>query len=184
MGAGEQLLAEVAKLSAKVDRLLAHLGADKAAGNGNGNGSAATAGGRVATLQETAGEYGDPKIGKMPKNWHGASFDGCVASECSPEFLDFWSDFLDWKANNPRPGKEQYVEYNRRDAARCRRWAIEIREGRVKQSARGVAATPPPDDAGTVWSGGGSHAHDGGLPPPPSDDGMPPPPFGDDDTPF
>lgn len=190
MGAGDDILRALTEnmatymhrtdaLEAKIDRLLAHLGATGNARTGGGGG-----GSDVASVRDIQGERGDPKIGKMPRNWTGENYEGCTASQCSPDFLDFYAEFLRWKADNPRPGKEKYAEYDRRDAARCRRWAIEIREGRHKQGARSApAAAPPPDDGGTVWSGGGGYSHDGGLPPPPSDDGMPPP-FGDDDTPF
>ena len=108
------------RIEAKLDRLLAHLGANQPAQGSNGGG------GGVATVAQIRGDKGDPKIGKAPKNWHGPSFDGCVASECTPEYLDFHADFLDWKADNPRPGKEQYAKYDRADAARCRRWAMGV----------------------------------------------------------
>lgn len=167
-GAGSQILARLDTLEKKLDRLLAHLGADRPAGN---NGAAS--GGRVASMQEIQGDKGDPKIGKMPKNWKGANFENMHASQCSPEFLDFWSDFLDYKADNPREGKEKYVKFDRLDAARCRRWAVEIREGRVSQAPAGGGASwddgppparPTPRSAAPEdpWGGGGDWGSSGG----------------------
>ncbi len=183
MGAGDDILRRMAEFEAtmlnrlddidrKVDRLAAHLGADRAA-------AGTSQGGAVAPVSQIRGERGNPKIGKAPKNWDGPSFEGCVASECSPDYLDFHADFLDWKASNPRPGKEKYAQYDRADAARCRRWAIEIREGRYKQEARVIEGPPPAEEPpGTVWTAGNEG--------PPADDGAPPPDggYGDDDQPF
>ncbi len=181
-GAGSAILARLDALEKKLDRLMAHLGATRAA---SGNGAPATVGGRVGTPQDITGDRGDPKVRMVPKAWTGENFKGVCASQCSPDFLDIYADQLDWFADHPKADADpKKADWDRLDAARCRRWALEIREGRREPGARKThAPTPPPDDAGTVWSGGG-HAHDGGLPPPPSDDGMPPPPFGDDDTPF
>ncbi len=173
MGAGEQIRGRLDALEKKIDRLLAHLGADRPAGNG------ASGAGAIATLAQIQGEHGDFEVGKPPKNWKGDSFEGYFTSECPPDFLDFYADFLDWKAGNPRPGKEKYAKYDSLNAARCRRWAIEIREGRHKPKPRTAAAAPPPpppdeDYGGTVWSSGNA---------PPSDDyDLPPPP--EDDLPF
>lgn len=175
-GAGSAILAEVKALREQMDRLMAHFGL------GDNGRRAPNASGNVASVRDIQGDRGDPKIGKMPRNWTGDNFEGCSASECSPDFLDFYADFLDWKANNPRPGKEKYAEYDRRDAARCRRWGIEIREGRTQQGKPKRAASPPPD-GDTVWS------HGSGGPSPDDDAGMPPPPddyngggFGSDDS--
>ena len=162
----------IAHLEGKVDRLLAHLGADRQASNGS-------AAGAVAPVSQLQGQYGDPEIGRIPPSrWSGPSYEKWRASECPPDFLDVYADFLDWKADNPRPGKEQFARFDRERAGKCRRWAIEIREGRYKQPARRVeqAGPPPPDDAGTTWSSG-----ERDMPPPPDDFGPPP---GDDDNPF
>lgn len=175
MGAGEEILARLAAMEAKLDKLAAHLGANGSASNGG------AAGGKVATTEQIKGDHGDPEIGRMPKNWNGDNFEGLRASQCSPEFLGFYADFLDWKAANPRAGKEKYAKYDSLNAARCRRWAVEIREGRHKQSARSeqTAAPPPGDDydhGAAVWDRGGPP---GRMPPPPDEGG-----YGDDDAPF
>ncbi len=181
MGAGEDIMrrlaaqdTELAALRKDVTRLLAHLGADRATSNG------VSAAGTVATLMQIQGEYGDFEIGKMPKNWTGANFEGYLTSECAPDFLDFYADFLDWKAANPRKGKEQYAKYDALNGQRCRRWAIEIREGRHKPQRREAVPTPPPP-GDYEWTSGGAPSNDG-LGPPPGDFDLPPPP--DDDCPF
>ena len=172
-----------ARIEEKLDRLLAHLGADrKGNGAGNGNGGASSGGsdaGAVATLADIQGQHGDfeVKASKNPRGWDGEICDGRMASECPPGFLEAYANFLDWKASNPPPGKEKSVKFQRLDAARCRRWAIEIREGRVKPKVQ-REMSPPPDDNGTSWNSGG-----GDPPPSDYDDGRGPPP-GDDSIPF
>ncbi len=136
------VLAAVVRIEGKVDLLIQHLGANRGA-----SGAGAPAAGRVADLREIQGERGDPKIGKRPKTWEGDFPEGLRASQCHPDFLDEYAGLLDWKADHPREGKEKYADYDRRDAARCRRWAVEIREGRVKQE---IAAAPP----ATSWDEG------------------------------
>jgi hypothetical protein len=179
-GAGTAILAEVKALSSKVDALMKHFGLG---GSGGANGSTNTGGkgdgGNVAPVTEIRGKYGDPQIGRMPKNWHGPSYEDCMASECPPDFLDFYADFLDWKADNPREGKEKYAKYDRLNAARCRRWALEAREGRHRPKVRAVAAPPPPGE--TTWDQGNAPPSDDAMGPPP--DAGAPPPF-DDDCPF
>lgn len=171
-----------ARIEEKLDRLLAHLGADRK-GNGAGNGNAgagdAPTGGAVATLADIQGQHGDfeVKASKNPRGWDGEICDGRMASECPPGFLEAYANFLDWKASNPLPGKEKSVKFQRLDAARARRWAIEIREGRVKPKVQREMA-PPPGDNGASWSSGGDN------PPPGDDDGLGPPPGSDDDIPF
>lgn len=165
-----------ARIEEKLDRLLRHLGADKPASNGNGgNGSG---GGAVATVAEIQGDHGDFEVKFEPRSWKGPSFKGSYISQCPPEFLDMLADMLDNFADNPLPGKEKSSKFKRLDAARCRRWAIEIREGRVKPKVQREMA-PPPGDNGASWSSGG------GNPPPMDDDGLGPPPGSDDsDVPF
>jgi len=172
-----------ARIEEKLDRLLSHLGADRSERNDSGSGDAG--GGNVATVDQIQGDRGDfeVKAKKNPRGWDGPSCDGLMVSQCPPKFLEAYANFLDWKADKPQAGKEQYAKYDRLNAARCRRWAIEIREGRVKQApARHEAprdmAPPPPDDNGTSWNSGG-----GDPPPSDYDDGLGPPP-GDDSIPF
>jgi hypothetical protein len=148
-GAGSAILAELAKTNAKLDALMKHFGLGA---SGQTSAGGATNGGEVGDAKDIEGQYGDPKIGRMPKNWKGDNFEGKRASQCTPEFLDFWANFLDWKADNPRAGKEQYAKNDRRDARRCRRWALEIREGRVRQEA------PPDGGYPSDWDNDGPPA--------------------------
>ena len=158
-GAGTAILAEIKALNAKLDALMKHFGL-----GANGQPASGAAGANVATLAQIQGEHGNPEIGRMPKNWHGPSFEGLRASECAP-------DFLDWKADNPREGKEKYAKYDRLNGARCRRWAVEIREGRHKPRTRQPAAPPPGE---TTWSRGNAPPMHDAMEPPPDD--LPPPP--------
>jgi hypothetical protein len=135
MGAGEQILERLAALEVKVDRLLNHIGANKPTG--------AVTGG-AATLAQTQATGGDPEIKWDIKSWKGPSFKGLLASECSAEFLDAYADYHDWKADNPKDGREKFAPYDRRTAALCRRWSIEIREGRHEPKPRTKAAPPRP----------------------------------------
>lgn len=162
-----QLEAKIAGLEAKVDRLLSHLGADRQA-------QSASESGAVAPLSDIRGEHGDVEIKKDPPRWKGSPIAPAWASQCPPEYLEIVADLLDFKADKPRPGKEQYAKYDRRNAARCRRWAIEIREGRVKQEPIREREDGPPPPADDGYSSGD-------MPPPPDDFGPPP---GDDDVPF
>jgi hypothetical protein len=163
----EQILTRISGLEAKVDRLLSHLGADRQA-------QSASDGGAVAPLSDIRGERGDVEFKKDPPRWKGTPLAPIRASQCPPEYLEIAAGFFDFKADKPRPGKEDFAKYDRLNAARCRRWAIEIREGRVKQEPirdREDGPSPPADDGYSS----------GNMPPPPDDFGPPP---GDDDTPF
>lgn len=170
-GAGSAILTRLDALEKKIDRLLAHLGA-----NGSASGNSGTQTGNAATVAQIKGERGDPKIRMVPKSWHGESYKGMLASECSPDFLEVYAEQLDWFASKNEDPKK--AGWDRLDAARCRRWAIEIREGRHKARPRETpAAMPPPGDdydpSATVW--------DAGTPPPPDDGDAG---FGSDDMPF
>ncbi len=163
-----QLEAKIADLEAKVDRLLSHLGADRRSAQG-GQGV-----GDVAPVSAIRGPHGDVEFKKDPPRWKGTPLAPICASQCPPEYLEVAAELFDFKADKPRPGKEDFAKYDRLNAARCRRWAIEIREGRVKQEPireREDGPPPPADDGDSS----------GDMPPPPDDFGPPP---GDDDTPF
>lgn len=151
MGAGEDILKRLDGLEQKLDRLLVHLGADRAAGDGRGSGA-------VATPAQIQGDKGDFEVKLDPQDWSGPSCKGLFVSQCPPEFLDVYADVLDHFADNPRPGKEKFAKYDRLNAARCRRWAIEIREGRHKPQAQAAVPPPPP-------SSGGPPDYDFGPPP-------------------
>lgn len=156
-GAGTRILAELASLHAKIDKLMGHLGATRSAEGG------AAAGGRVASTQEIAGDRGDPKIRMNPKAWTGESCKAFRASQCPPDFLDIYADQLDWFANNPKEGEDpKKAKWDRLDAARCRRWAVEIREGRVRQNGAPAASPTPRSEGAPPDDGGGWGDEDGG----------------------
>lgn len=77
----------------------------------------------VAPDSDLDGERGDPEVRRDPKRWSGAPQAPCRMSECPPDYLDVLADLLDWKADHPREGKEQYVRFDRAAAARARGWA-------------------------------------------------------------
>lgn len=183
MGAGDDILRRLAEFEAtvlnrlddvdrKVERLAAHLGANQPANGSKGAGG----GGMVATLAQIQGQYGDPKVKSDPRDWGGPSHKGDPFSQCPPDYLELYADRLDFFGNkNEAAGDARKAGFDRLDAGRARRWAIEIREGRYKQEARVIEGPPPTEEPpGTVWTHGNNNA-------PPPDDG---PPFGDDDSPF
>jgi hypothetical protein len=195
MGAGEDILRRMGEFEAtvlnrldeidrRVERLAQHLGADRPAGAANSG-----TGGRVATAAAIRGKYGDPEIGKDPPRWEGEAIAPAYASQCPPDYLEAVADFFDWKADNPRPGKEKFAPRERERAGYCRRWAIEIREGRHKPGERPVTRLAPPpgeDTSGTTWTSGNMAPPPTGMAPPPSDDtgGLLPPPPDDGADPY
>ena len=72
----------------------------------------------VATDADLTGERGDPKVERNPPRWDGDDMTGRRWSQTSTAFLECMAGFLDWKADNPRDGKEQYVKFDRLDARR------------------------------------------------------------------
>ena len=126
-GAGRAILAVLARLEAKVDRLLAQQGGATAPG--------------IASDADLDGQYGDEEVKKNPKRWTGESFIGRRMSECSPEFLDSLAGHFDYKAERDAEdaanaedeetanAKKKYAGYSRRSAARARGWAARLRAG-------------------------------------------------------
>ncbi len=126
-GAGRAILAVLARLEAKVDRLLAQQGGATAPG--------------IASDADLDGQYGDEEVKKNPKRWTGESFIGRRMSECSPEFLDSLAGHFDYKAEREAEdaanaedeetanAKKKYAGYSRRSAARARGWAARLRAG-------------------------------------------------------
>jgi hypothetical protein len=87
-------------------------------------------GGEVASDEDLDGKYGDPEIRKDPPRWDGDSYAGHRMSQCSPEFLDAFAAFSDWKADRPRDGDDpKWQRYARKDATLARGWAARIRGG-------------------------------------------------------
>ena len=87
------------------------------------------AGATVATDADLTGERGDPKVERNPPRWDGDDMTGRRWSQTSVAFLECVASFLDWKADNPREGKEKYSQYDRKDAARARAWAARLAAG-------------------------------------------------------
>ena len=110
-----------------------------------GRGAGANGGaGEVATDSDLDGQYGDPTIKFDPKRWSGQSYVGATYSRTEPEYLDAVAEALEWSSNNPKPGKEKYSAYDRRDAARARGWAARMRKepGYVARAPQPAAARP------------------------------------------
>ena len=116
-GAGRAILAELRAMEARLMAEIRKLSAVVPSSNGDA----------VASDVDLDGTHGDPDVKKDPKRWDGPSQAPCRMSECPPEYLDVLADFLKWKADHPREGKEKYAEYDRRDAARARGWAARKR---------------------------------------------------------
>lgn len=72
------------------------------------------------------GEHGDPIVKMNNSRWKGASCKDKHFSACPPDFLASYAQFLDWCADNPMAGKEQYSRFNAMDAQRARLWAKKI----------------------------------------------------------
>ena len=114
-----------------------------------GGKQAPAAGGAVAPDKDLDGQYGNPEVKFVPRNWEGDDFKGKRFSECTAEFLTVLAESLQWSADNPKEGKEKFAEYNRKDAARARGWAARLRDGGAP-GRRGVGGLGGAgDDVGT-----------------------------------
>ncbi len=117
--------------------------------------SALPAGGAVASDRDLDSQYGDPKVGFVPRDWKGASFKGRTFSACPAEFLDMLAETLDYLAgkaaekNETTAAGKPVAEYKRKDAARARGWAKRIREGKAP-GAPNASAGPRPVPA--AWT--------------------------------
>lgn len=94
----------------------------------------------IAEPRDLDGQYGNPEVRFLPRDWTGPSFKGQRYSECPPEFLDMLASSLDYFAGKDEAegattakGKPS-APFRRADAARARGWAQRIRGG-WKQSA-------------------------------------------------
>jgi hypothetical protein len=169
-GAGTAILQRLGALEKKLDLLMVHFGLGA---NGKPSGGSRSTSGDIASVDDIRGQYGDVKVRMNPKRWTGEPMKGRTASQCPPDFLEIYAEQLDYFAGKQEDSKK--ASYDRRDAARCRRWAVEIREGRVKQAPAGAPAdngypadwddTPParptPRSAGNTppadpWGGEGT----------------------------
>lgn len=141
-GAGRAILEVLARIEAKLDRVLA-----------GGGGQAPALG--VASDADLDGQYGDEEVKKDPPRWIKNGGDAVAPirmSECTPAYLDEVASFCDWKAAKEdeasaeaaRVGKtatgdalatalktesdkKKYAGYSRKSAARARGWAARLR---------------------------------------------------------
>ena len=122
--------AQLKRIEGKLDALLARGGTSKPSAGGK---RSPTNGG-VADDKELTGEHGDPEAKWCPQKYRDPDTDelldytgddetGKPFSECNPIFLEAYAQSLEYAADNPKPGKEKYADYNRRDARRARGWA-------------------------------------------------------------
>jgi hypothetical protein len=128
MGAGSEILTALARIEAKVDRLLGTTVPTQRA-------PAATVGATVADAADLDGQYGNPEVKFSPKRWTGIDCKGRKFSDCPADFLESLAETLQYFSEHPKPGKEKYADYDARDAARARGWA-----------ARNRALDPTPAD--------------------------------------
>lgn len=117
--------------------LVAHFGALRVPINGNVPPSRpAYAMPTEATDSMMDGQYGDPEIKtKDPRDWTGDVMRGAHFSQCSPEYLDQYAEFLNWMAEQAEAeGKttqagKPVAFYKRSDASLARGWAKRLRAG-------------------------------------------------------
>jgi len=122
--------------------------------------------GLAADASEIRSQYADRAVRKDPKRWAGESMIGRTYSQCSPEFLGIAAEAEEFFANkdaaSPEPRKTNkggfWYELNRKEARIMRRFAIEIREGRIKQGTPSPASSG--DDPG--YDAGGDFEATGG----------------------
>jgi len=95
---------------------------------------------RVATDAQMSGPKGDPECGINLRDWKGPLMKGRKFSMCPPEYLDQLAEYLQYRGENPKEGKEKYAKFDLLDAARARGWAARIR-------AATPDATPAPTGA-------------------------------------
>ena len=123
------------------------------------------AGATVATDADLTGERGNPKVERNPPRWDGDDMTGRRWSQTSVAFLECMAGFLDWKADNPREGKEKYAQYDRKDAARARAWAARLAPGSTWRAD--PRDEDPPEADGDDGSADAFHSGNDG------DDGIP-----------
>ncbi len=149
--------------------------------NGSTPSRFAVAPGAIADDRELDSAHGDREVRKDPKRWidgGGASYVGRRFSECPSEYLEALADFKEWSASKPLPGKEQYAENDRKDAARCRGFARRNKGKAMAPVSNGGGSThgfggrngdevDPPDFGGSDGSGddsGGAGGADDDIP--------------------
>lgn len=91
--------------------------------------------GAIASATDLDGKYGNPKVRCNPTDWKGAPRKGHLLNRCEPEFLDLYSEMLEFfaqkadAAGEKASGGKPKSFYDRADAARARGWAKRLRDG-------------------------------------------------------
>lgn len=95
----------------------------------------------IASDRDLDGQYGDPVVRFMPRDWTGPSMKGRRFSQCEPDFLEMLAETLDYfgqqsDANGEKTnGGKPLGDYKRQDAARARGWAKRQRDGSMPVAA-------------------------------------------------
>lgn len=110
----------------------------------------------VAEARDLDGQYGNPEVRFMPRDWTGPSFKGRRYSDCPPEMLEMLASTLDYFADKDEAegavtskGKPS-APFKRADAARARGWAQRTRNGwqQTPGATAGGHAWAAQDEAG------------------------------------
>ena len=97
----------------------------------------------LASDRELDGQYGNPELKFMPRDWTGPSFKGRRFSECPAELLEMVAETFDYFASQADAKNEltdngkPVAAYKRADAARARGWAKRVRDGHPKTKTNG-----------------------------------------------
>lgn len=115
-------MAALKRIEGKLDAVLAKRQSDE-------RGKPVAASENVASDTDLDGQWGDPKVKAMPRDWGGDNFKGAHASECPAELCDMVANMLDWFADKNAASDPKKAGYDRKDAARFRGWAVRKRNG-------------------------------------------------------
>lgn len=128
-----EILAALKRIEAKLDAVLAKRQQEERS-------KPAKATADVATDEDLDGQWGDPKVKFMPRDWNGDSFKGATASACPAELCDMMANTLEYFADKNAASDPKKAGYDRKDAGRFRAWAIRKRNG--WKPAEGNQETP------------------------------------------
>lgn len=109
----------------------------------------------VAPEVDLDGQYGNPKVRFLPKDWTGDDYRQRPFSDCPSEFLDLMAKAYDYfagkdeQSNALTTGGKPKAPYTRLDAARARGWAARNRNKPV--AAKEFEATPWAEGEGPRW---------------------------------
>jgi hypothetical protein len=99
---------------------------------------------------ELNGEYGNPVIDRVPKNWSGEPLEGRHLSDLQPATLRALAkhharlaEWHDQKGNVDNKGRPR-SHWARRDAARALGWALRLEAQGHRGARRPAPAAPPP----------------------------------------